>query len=395
MPSRRPGQRRDSLNLRVGQRRLLRKRGRNVRRPNAARRRGVGHVHAMLGHDAPLDDPARAIDQPRVGVRLARDDRGAEARHGAHHGHAAAPRNRIGAERHTGGARRDHALDQHRRGMRQQRQAVLAPVRENPIGESRLPDRTHLLRDVGGRHVQEAFELTGKRMLGTVLVAGRRSDGHELAGRREPTDRLRYRGDDGRRQRNGVEHASESASASVAASSAVRCSGVRLSANARGGQREPWRHRQSGAFRASERPGLAAGVRRVDRLRRAENPAAHRHSLIRQRRGAETEVHQHGPDAGHQLDRLSASGRGPANDASGHGDTRAHERREQHQHRHVGADARGRPPRGEGRDQHAPGATRATAPSCPRARCRSRRRVPRRPARASCVRSRSPVRSGS
>ncbi len=149
MPSRGSGQRRDILNVRVGQRRLLRKRGRNVRRPHAARRRGVGHVHAMLGHDAPLDDPARAIDQPRVGVRLARDDRGAEARHGAHHGHAATPRNRIGAERHTGGARRDHALDQHRRGMRQQRQAMLAPVRENPIGESRLPDRTHLLRDVG------------------------------------------------------------------------------------------------------------------------------------------------------------------------------------------------------------------------------------------------------
>ena len=128
----------------------------------------------------------RAIDQPRVGVRLARHDRGAEARHGAHDGHAAAPRDRIGAERHAGGARRDHALDQHRRGVRQQRQAVLAAVGEDPIGES--PTARPHARVSGtsvGRHVQEALELTGERMLGAVLVAGRRSDGHELAGRRE------------------------------------------------------------------------------------------------------------------------------------------------------------------------------------------------------------------
>ena len=91
---------------------------------------------------------ARAIDQPRVGVRLARDERGAEARHGAHDGDAAAAGNRIGAERDAGGARRDHALDSTAGGMWQQRQAVLAPVREDPLGESRLPDRTHLLRDV-------------------------------------------------------------------------------------------------------------------------------------------------------------------------------------------------------------------------------------------------------
>ena len=58
-------------------------RRRHGRRPNAARRRRVGRVHAMLGRDAPLDDRARAIDVPGVGVGLAGDERGAEARHGA------------------------------------------------------------------------------------------------------------------------------------------------------------------------------------------------------------------------------------------------------------------------------------------------------------------------
>ena len=62
---------------------------------------------------------------------------------------------------------------------------------------------------------------------------------------------------------------------------------------------------------------------------------------------------------------LPLPGVAPANDASGHGDTGAHERREQHQHRRLGADARGRLPRGEGREQHRQRATRATAPFVP------------------------------
>jgi hypothetical protein len=74
--------------------------------------------HRTIGDGAPLDDPALAIDQPGVGVGLARHDGRSQPGHRRDDRDPGTPRNRIRAEGDARRARVDHALHEDRRRMR-------------------------------------------------------------------------------------------------------------------------------------------------------------------------------------------------------------------------------------------------------------------------------------
>ena len=260
------------------------------------------------------------------------------------------------------------------------------------------PDRAHLLRRRrAGGDVQEALELTGKRMLGAVLVAGRRSHRHELAVRPElagplPPARARSAG-----ASETVSSDASSAAASAAVSSAVRCSGVRLSMTAaadstnQGGTGSPARCARARARALPPACGESMASRRAENPARSP-PQPERAAARRRARGTSPASTRRTSARSTCRCRASAGGRG----ARPRRRRRSHEHREQHEHRQR--PCRCAPPPATRRQAVSSTATshaRTRAVACPRARCRSRRRALRRPARASCVRSRSPCRSGS
>ena len=255
-------------------------------------------------------------------------------------------------------------------GARRRRQAVLAAVGENPSAEAgRQTARTRSGTSAGGTF-RKLSSCPANECCGAVLVAGRRSDGHELAVGRRVAARPRITAASMRsRERHGLEHASERGRRRMAvrARSAAPASGSRRT---RRRTTRTIRHRAARrvAARASAGPcRRRAATRRPPPAPRIQHHRSTATVVMRQRRGAEAEVHQ-------QASRRRTSARStlplpgvaPRERHDGDGDTaRTTSAAQQHQHRRRRCRCARLPATRRRPSAAPPGATRATAPCVP------------------------------
>ena len=157
---------------------------------HASWRGTIGDVHPVLRRRSGARRSRRSDRRARCRRRPRRTRARSRAGTALTTADAAAAGHRVGAERDAGRARLDHALHEHRRRARRRRQAVLAAVREDPLAEARPPDRAHLVRHIARARRSGSSRAAGERVLGAVLVAGRRPHRHELAVRTQLAKRL-------------------------------------------------------------------------------------------------------------------------------------------------------------------------------------------------------------
>jgi hypothetical protein len=249
----------------------------------SALRVGIGMGGPGLRANSAVLDRAGTVDAVRVAVHVAVHQRGAHPLHRRHDGRAPAPRRRIGAERHARSVGHDHALEYDGGRRRHCRQALRPPVVEHRFSKRRAPDIRHPGGHLLRRHEQMALQLPGKRVLGGVLIEGRRPNRHAPLLRRcavveQHVERVRQHTPDGVRRLQVLQGAVERRP--VVEALLLRF-GEALSAGHRR-EHDPVGHRKVGRVQIGEGPGLAADAGRRVRLPR-------RHQAVEIGRGVRSE----------------------------------------------------------------------------------------------------------
>ncbi len=178
LPLDREEQRGELLNLRIGQSEL-RKAVQYTDIVQGRAFRPVRHPAGATKHD----NGVALADADFVGIDLTVDERRAKPWRRIHHELVGRSGQRIDRERHAGGDRLNHSLNQHAGRSRGRRKGARTPVCLGPLGIGRRAAREHSVQQIGPSNVQSRVVNAGERLLRRVFRKAGRSNGKPFIGR--------------------------------------------------------------------------------------------------------------------------------------------------------------------------------------------------------------------